>query len=162
MQFAIRPSIRNHNQLSRDTVIKTVAAAVGSGHKVDLKDFDLLILVDIYKVRGRRLSDTGLGSESARVPSLETLLGMLLRLLRRLTSSQNICGMSVVPGDYDRLKRYNVAELRNPTRAANDEASTAKAESTSAAEGLHSAMELGPARLEAGPSLEDRDPTIQS
>ena len=28
-----------------------------------------------------------------------------------LTTSQGICGMSVVPGDYERLKRYNLAEL---------------------------------------------------
>lgn len=31
-------------------VIKKVAAAVGPGHKVDLKSYDLLILVEIYKV----------------------------------------------------------------------------------------------------------------
>ena len=33
----------------RDEVIKTVAAAVGPGHKVDLQGYDLLILVEIYK-----------------------------------------------------------------------------------------------------------------
>jgi hypothetical protein len=32
-------------------VINTVAAAVGPGHKVDLKNYDLLIIVEIYKVR---------------------------------------------------------------------------------------------------------------
>ncbi|KAI8939410.1 hypothetical protein NX059_003192 [Plenodomus lindquistii] len=48
-KFAIRPSIRNNKDLKRDGVIKSVAAAVGSGHKVDLKDYDLLILVEIYK-----------------------------------------------------------------------------------------------------------------
>jgi hypothetical protein len=37
--------------MKRDEVIKTVAAAVGPGHKVDLKGYDLLILVEIYKVR---------------------------------------------------------------------------------------------------------------
>lgn len=30
-------------------------------------------------------------------------------------SSQNIMGMSVVEGDYDQLKRYNLAELYSPT-----------------------------------------------
>jgi hypothetical protein len=35
----------------RDEVIKTIAAAVGQGHKVDLKGYDLLILVEIYQVR---------------------------------------------------------------------------------------------------------------
>ena len=32
-----------------------------------------------------------------------------------LMSSQNIMGMSVVGGDYDQLKRYNLAELYSPT-----------------------------------------------
>ncbi len=32
-----------------------------------------------------------------------------------LTSSQNICGMSVVSGDYDSLRKYNVAEIWHPT-----------------------------------------------
>ncbi|KAK8222011.1 hypothetical protein M8818_000179 [Zalaria obscura] len=32
-KFAIRPTLRNHNVLSRDAVIKQVAAAVGQGHK---------------------------------------------------------------------------------------------------------------------------------
>jgi tRNA acetyltransferase TAN1 len=48
-QFAIRPSIRNNTELTRDEVIKTVAGVVGPGHKVDLGGYDLLILVEIYK-----------------------------------------------------------------------------------------------------------------
>ncbi|KAI9724954.1 MAG: hypothetical protein M1812_000230 [Candelaria pacifica] len=48
-KFAIRPTIRNHSTLTRDGVIRQVAAAVGPGHKVDLKNYDLLILVEIYK-----------------------------------------------------------------------------------------------------------------
>ncbi|KAI9784418.1 MAG: hypothetical protein M1816_000842 [Peltula sp. TS41687] len=75
-KFAIRPSIRNHNTLSRQYVIDRVAATVGPGHSVDLKNYDLLILVDIYK---------------------------------------NLCGISVVQTGYDRLKRYNLAELYDPT-----------------------------------------------
>jgi tRNA acetyltransferase TAN1 len=50
-QFAIRPSIRNNKELTRDEVIKKVAAAVGPNHKVDLQNYDLLILVEVYKVR---------------------------------------------------------------------------------------------------------------
>jgi hypothetical protein len=50
-KFAIRPSIRNNKEFLRDGVINTIAAAVGPGHKVDLKNYDLLILVEIYKVR---------------------------------------------------------------------------------------------------------------
>lgn len=41
--------MRNHKTMTRDTIIRTVAAAVGQGHSVDLKNYDLLILVDIYK-----------------------------------------------------------------------------------------------------------------
>ncbi|KAI4618008.1 uncharacterized protein J4E87_008017 [Alternaria ethzedia] len=48
-KFAIRPSIRNNKEFLRDGVINTIAAAVGPGHKVDLKNYDLLILVEIYK-----------------------------------------------------------------------------------------------------------------
>lgn len=50
-QFAIRPTIRNNKELKRDDVIKTVAAVVGPGHKVDLHGYELLIFVEIYKVR---------------------------------------------------------------------------------------------------------------
>ncbi|EON65164.1 hypothetical protein W97_04401 [Coniosporium apollinis CBS 100218] len=75
-KFAIRPNIRNHKILTREGIIKRVAAAVGPGHKVDLKEFDLLILVDVYK---------------------------------------NVCGMSVVGNDYEKLKRYNLSEIYEPT-----------------------------------------------
>jgi tRNA acetyltransferase TAN1 len=74
-QFAIRPNIRNNSVLTRDLVIQLVAQAVGPGHKVDLKQFDVLILVEVYK---------------------------------------NICGMSVVGGDFDTtMRRYNLDELSN-------------------------------------------------
>ena len=49
-KFAIRPSIRNNKELTRDEVIRSVASIVGPGHKVDLHGYDLLILVEIYKV----------------------------------------------------------------------------------------------------------------
>ncbi|RDI84118.1 hypothetical protein Vi05172_g5957 [Venturia inaequalis] len=48
-KFAIRSNIRNHSTLSRDVVIKQVASIVGADHHVDLKAYDLLILVEIYK-----------------------------------------------------------------------------------------------------------------
>jgi tRNA acetyltransferase TAN1 len=50
MQFAIRPTLRNHNILSRDSIIKQVASIVGPGHTVDLKNYDLLIIVEVYQV----------------------------------------------------------------------------------------------------------------
>lgn len=40
---------RNHNTLKRDDIIKQVANIVGTGHKVDLKNYDLLILIEIYQ-----------------------------------------------------------------------------------------------------------------
>jgi tRNA acetyltransferase TAN1 len=52
-KFAIRPTIRNNNKLDRDQVIKVVAdkvTALGNGkHTVDLKGYDKLILVDVYR-----------------------------------------------------------------------------------------------------------------
>ena len=75
-KFAIRPTIRNNHDLDRETVIKTVARAVGNGHSVDLKNYDSLILVDVCR---------------------------------------NVCGMSVVGNNYEKLKRYNLAEIYSPT-----------------------------------------------
>lgn len=49
-KFAIRPTIRNHSTMKRDEIIKQIATTVGMGHTVDLKHYDFLVLVDIYKV----------------------------------------------------------------------------------------------------------------
>lgn len=51
LKFAIRPTLRNFDGLTRDEVIKTVAERVGNeyGHSVDLKSYDKLILVDCFK-----------------------------------------------------------------------------------------------------------------
>ncbi|KAF2849410.1 hypothetical protein T440DRAFT_469504 [Plenodomus tracheiphilus IPT5] len=84
-KFAIRPSIRNNKELIRDGVIKSVAAAVGPGHKVDLRDYDLLVIVEIYK---------------------------------------NVVGMSVVGPDFEKLKRYNLEELRQPVTSSEPEANS--------------------------------------
>ncbi|EXJ60248.1 hypothetical protein A1O7_04400 [Cladophialophora yegresii CBS 114405] len=50
-KFAIRPTIRNNNKINRDEVIRTVADSVASlgKHTVDLKGYDKLILVDVYR-----------------------------------------------------------------------------------------------------------------
>ncbi|KAF2758200.1 hypothetical protein EJ05DRAFT_380651 [Pseudovirgaria hyperparasitica] len=48
-KFAIRPNFRNHTVMKRNDVIKRIAAAVGPGHAVDLKNYDLLILVEVYE-----------------------------------------------------------------------------------------------------------------
>lgn len=39
--------------MKKDDVIKQVAALVGDQHQVDLKHYDLLILVEIYQVSSR-------------------------------------------------------------------------------------------------------------
>lgn len=50
-KFAIKPSLRNHDpNMTRDMVIKQVATKVGDKHKVNLKSYDLLILIEVYKV----------------------------------------------------------------------------------------------------------------
>ena len=50
LKFAIRPTRRNHNIMKRDDIIKQIARAVGRDHKVDLKGYDRLILIDVYRV----------------------------------------------------------------------------------------------------------------
>ncbi|KAL4754005.1 hypothetical protein BDW72DRAFT_190432 [Aspergillus terricola var. indicus] len=74
-KYAIRPSVRGNKKFDRNTIIKTVADIVGPEHPVDLKNYDLIILVDVV---------------------------------------QNVMSMSIVGSDYDKLKRFNLAELFNP------------------------------------------------
>ena len=50
MQYAIRPSVSSNNKFDRNTVIKTVADIVGPDHPVDLKNYDLVILVTVVQV----------------------------------------------------------------------------------------------------------------
>ncbi|KAK9378043.1 uncharacterized protein V2V93DRAFT_376917 [Kockiozyma suomiensis] len=49
LKFAIRPTSRNHTTLDRDQIINIVASAVGAPHKVDLTNYDKLILVEAFK-----------------------------------------------------------------------------------------------------------------
>ncbi len=50
-QYAIRPTIRAHNTLKRDDVIKKVASLIAPRHKVNLTTPDKVILIDIFQVR---------------------------------------------------------------------------------------------------------------
>ncbi|KAL4924308.1 THUMP domain-containing protein [Aspergillus undulatus] len=77
-KYAIRPSLRGNKKFGRDAIIKTVADLVGPEHPVDLKNYDLVILVDVV---------------------------------------QNIMSMSVVGSDYDKLRRFSLAELYSPGSA---------------------------------------------
>ncbi|QSZ31987.1 hypothetical protein DSL72_001556 [Monilinia vaccinii-corymbosi] len=47
--YAIRPTIRNHSTLKRDTVIKQVASLVNDNHKVNLTKPDKVIIIEIYQ-----------------------------------------------------------------------------------------------------------------
>lgn len=51
VKFAIQVSKRNFNALSKGDIIKRVAECVGQdhGHKVDLKNYDKLIMIEGYK-----------------------------------------------------------------------------------------------------------------
>ncbi|KAK3346250.1 hypothetical protein B0T25DRAFT_462261 [Lasiosphaeria hispida] len=53
-QFAIRPTMRNHNTLKRDFVINAVASLIDQDrHKVNLTSPDRVILINIYQVNYR-------------------------------------------------------------------------------------------------------------
>jgi len=74
-------------------IIQKVASIVGPGHQVDLKNPDVYILVEIYTVSQ---------PNHACHRSYTHLV-------------QSICGISVVPNDYEALKRYNLAEIFEPS-----------------------------------------------
>ena len=79
LRYRIVPTLRNHSSpdINRDWLIQSIAALVSElghdQHKVDLKNADKSIIVDVY---------------------------------------QTVCGISVVGGDYDELKKYNLAEVQ--------------------------------------------------
>lgn len=50
LQYAIRPTIRNHSLLKRDVVINTIANLIDKSHKVSLTNPDKVILVELYQV----------------------------------------------------------------------------------------------------------------
>ena len=52
MKYAIRPTLRQSSSLTRMEVIETVAEVVGERARVDLEDYDRLILVEVYRVSG--------------------------------------------------------------------------------------------------------------
>jgi tRNA acetyltransferase TAN1 len=89
--------MRNHNTMKRDAIIKMVAGLVGQPHKVDLKNYDLLITIEIYQV-------------CAYAGQYESKAGVLTTM-----AFQNICGVSVVDHRFEELKRYNISEIFDPT-----------------------------------------------
>ncbi|KNG52626.1 thump domain-containing protein [Stemphylium lycopersici] len=72
----------------RDDVIKTIASAVGPGHKVDLKGYDLLILVEIYQnVLG--MSVVGPDFESLKRFNIEELRQPISSIASEITEQAN-------------------------------------------------------------------------
>lgn len=80
--------------MKREEIIKRVADLVGEPHTVDLKEYDQMIVVDVYRV------------------GVESYLFVFAA-----HSRQNILGMSIVGSDFEKLKRFNVAEIYEPTVA---------------------------------------------
>ncbi|KAL8869712.1 MAG: hypothetical protein Q9174_004063 [Haloplaca sp. 1 TL-2023] len=105
-KFAIRTSIRNNHAMKRDDIIKRVADIVGERHTVDLKNYDKLILVEVYRVR-------------VHSPSLYR------NYVRCMTTTehiiQNILGLSVVGNEFEKLKKYNLAEIYEASMPKPDE-----------------------------------------
>ena len=48
-EYAVRPNARDNQVMIRDTVIHIVGAVIGRNHPVDLKNYDVLILVETVK-----------------------------------------------------------------------------------------------------------------
>ena len=112
LQYAIRPTIRNHNTLNRDVVIKQIASSIGDVHKVNLTKPDKVILVEIYQV----CYYPQLSTFPKAPKSMSWHAVIRYTFVEPLANSwtKTVCGMSVVPGDWEELKRYNLAELYQP------------------------------------------------
>jgi tRNA acetyltransferase TAN1 len=123
-QYAIRPTIRHHSTLKRDMVINQVAALINNErHKVDLKKPDKVILIDIFRVR---------------------LLHDCLHLRDILTRSKKAtCGMSVVDGDWEQLRKYNLSELYGEGQHKDAAMKTAEAEADVKAKEMPEESQMG-------------------
>ncbi|MBE7158794.1 MAG: hypothetical protein INR62_10255 [Rhodospirillales bacterium] len=126
--------MRNHNTLTRDGVIKLVASLVGPAHKVNLTDHDLLIVVEVYQVCDRckhpKRQAWASGGRSCGLTE----------------SVQNICGVSVLDRSFERLKRYSLAEIFDPSErtAAPTSTHTHMADSSAGTQGGGDASHAGP------------------
>ena len=76
-------------------MIKTVASLVGEGHHVDLVNYDLLIVIEINKVSIPLSPRNGVDVHA--------------------DTCQNICGVSVIDNSFEALKRFNLAEIFDPS-----------------------------------------------
>ncbi|KAF3927396.1 hypothetical protein ABW21_db0205536 [Orbilia brochopaga] len=109
VKFAIRPNLRDHNVMNRDEIIKTVARTVGAEHKVDLKNYELLVIVEVFRA--------GLGG---LLPIEEPKMQKARRPKVDVRGRRNICGVSVVR-DFEHYKRFNLATVLDEPEARTDE-----------------------------------------
>ncbi|EPX72366.1 tRNA acetyltransferase [Schizosaccharomyces octosporus yFS286] len=49
LKFAVQATIRNHSVIKKDDIYRSIAKCVGHDHKVDLKNYDLLVVVQVFK-----------------------------------------------------------------------------------------------------------------
>ncbi|KAJ6262705.1 hypothetical protein Dda_1261 [Drechslerella dactyloides] len=105
VKFAIRPNLRDHNVMNRDEIIKTVARTVGAEHKVDLKNYELLVVVEVFRLR------------------LGCLFLLLLLSIKEPTDANGERGTfpSRVVRDFEHYKRFNLAKVLDESEARTDE-----------------------------------------
>lgn len=137
MQYKIELRMRNHNTLSRPTIIEELAKCVPEGHKVDLENPELFVLVEIWKVSPVLYtptipgwvvvifdtiglvvvisSTTGLGGGQRRIRWRHSLFidrknADLIVCVARICHTQSVCGIGIVK-DYYKLQKFNVMEI---------------------------------------------------
>src|SRR5579859_6077198 len=49
MKYAIHPNSRDNTSLNRDSIIQVIGSVIGRGHPVDLKGYDVMILVETVR-----------------------------------------------------------------------------------------------------------------
>lgn len=95
IQYKIELKVRNHNTLSRQTLIDTVVSCVPSGWTVDLEDAKVFILVEVFKV-GIRFFNSLMGKRALLISCFD----------------QSVCGIGIVK-DYYTHQKFNVMEIAN-------------------------------------------------
>ncbi|KAG8213281.1 hypothetical protein J3R82DRAFT_11756 [Butyriboletus roseoflavus] len=96
-QYKIDLRVRNHNTLTRMSVIEEIAKCMPENYVVDLDNPDVFVLVEVFKV------------------CRATILSRDNNNSRRWL--QNVCGVSILR-DYYKLHKFNVMTLANEKNAA--------------------------------------------
>jgi len=104
MQYKIELKVRNHNTLSRQTLIDAVVSCVPSGWTVDLEDAKVFILVEVFKV--------GIHFFIFLTGPCAWKENRNKRALLIRCSVQSVCGIGIVK-DYYARQKFNVMEIAN-------------------------------------------------